>query len=262
MNLKKQLCARATTKYAIRKIKCSLAKNEFERRILFQFEPPVIMPQVYENIDDLVKIYDKLFFSCKVNNHKCHYFNTPQTYNDVIPNYWEKSDRKFLVAINSNKKPRFPYRELYSERIKAMAFFSKTNEIDLYGYGWEGSVLQKIYRGPVLSKYLALSKYNFAICFENMVMSGYIEKIFDCFFVGTIPVYLGAPDIQEYVSKECFIDMRDFENYGKLRLFLKSLTKSEIESYRENARKYLSSEQYKPFTKEKFAEIFVDAIKN
>ncbi len=93
-------------------------------------------------------------------------------------------------------------------------------------------------------------------------MSGFVtEKIFDCFYAGTIPVYLGAPDIEKYVPKECFIDMRNFKDYGKLRQFLKSLTKSEINAYKENARKYLEPEQFEPYTKEHFAEMFVADIR-
>jgi hypothetical protein len=247
--------------------------NKFKKKILFHFEPPVVTPSVYKNINALFKIYDELFFSCILDNSKCGYFNWPQPHNNVIPNYWENTNRYFLTMINANKKPNSRHMELFSERIKAVKFFSRSNEIDLYGFEWDKrpffpywfykNALQKVYKGSVESKYQTLSKYNFAICFENLIMPGFVtEKIFDCFFAGTVPVYWGAPDIEENVPKECFIDMRNFKDYNKLRLFLKLLTKSEIESYRENTRKYLSSEQYKPFTKEHFAEVFVDVVKN
>lgn len=247
-------------------------KNNINKKILFHFEPPVVTPSVYKNINVLFKIYDEIFLSCRLNNSKCGYFNWPQPHNDVIPNYWENINRYFLTMINANKKHRSRHKELYSERIKAVEFFSGNNDIDLYGFGWDKrpffpywfykSALQKVYRGSVESKYQTLSKYNFAICFENMIMSGFVtEKIFDCFYAGTIPVYLGAPDIEKYVPKECFIDMRNFKDYGKLRQFLKSLTKSEINAYKENARKYLESEQFEPYTKEHFAEMFVAAIR-
>lgn len=249
-----------------------LKNNKFKKRILFQFEPPVVMLDVYKNINHLSEIYDEIFLSCTLNNSKCGYFNWPQPHNDVIPNYWENINRYFLTMINANKKPRSRHKELYSERIKAVEFFSGNNDIDLYGFEWDKrpffpywfykSALQKVYRGSVESKYQTLSKYNFAICFENMIMSGFVtEKIFDCFYAGTIPVYLGAPDIEKYVPKECFIDMRNFKDYGESRQFLKSLTKSEINAYKENAREYLESEQFEPYTKEHFAEMFVAAIR-
>jgi len=94
-------------------------------------------------------------------------------------------------------------------------------------------------------------------------LPGYItDKIFDCFFVGTIPIYLGAPDIAEYIPRNCFIDMRDFKSYEELRMFLKSLPESEIKTYKENGLRFLESEQYKLFTKEHFARIFVEACES
>ena len=56
--------------------------------------------------------------------------------------------------------------------------------------------------------------------------------------------------------------MRRFKNYTELRNFLKSLSESEIKTYKENGRRFLESEQYKPFTKEYFAKIFVDTCIN
>jgi hypothetical protein len=238
--------------------------DNFKKKILFHFEPPVVHPYVYKNIDYLTSIYDAVFLVCKIDNIKCHYFYFPQSYSNILSEYWDNTRRSFLTMILSNKKPRpFPnVKELYSERLKVVNFFGKTNDIDLYGFGWDKSDLQKVYKGSVESKYPVLSKYNFAISFENCIMPGYItDRIFDCFIAGTIPVYWGAPDIEEYIPKECFIDMREFKDYSELRQFLKSLTKSEINSYKENARKYLESEQFEPYTKEHFAEMFVDAIR-
>jgi len=243
----------------------------------FIWEPPVVAPKLYESIKGLSKYFNRIFVHSSgeglesdiKNGVKLSKLYWPQTENNIIEKYWQNKERKFLTIINANKKPKKRQMELYSERIKAIAYFSKSNEIDLYGPGWNRTILftpylfhrkavLKIYRGTVESKYETLSKYNFAIAYENMILPGFItEKIFDCFFVGTIPVYFGAPDIEKYVPKECFIDKRNFKNYDELKKYLKSLTEKEIASYKEAARSYLNSEKYKPFTKEYFAEMFL-----
>ncbi len=121
--------------------------------------------------------------------------------------------------------------------------------------------IRLVYRGPAASKSETLGQYTFALCFENMVLKGWItEKIFDCFFVGTIPIYWGAPDIGEHVPPECFIDMRRFASYQELRSYLKSLSKKDIQEYKDNAREYLKSPQFRPFTKEAFVELFARII--
>ena len=40
--------------------------------------------------------------------------------------------------ISSNEIPRTRHNELYSERLKAIPFFQKRGEVDLYGVGWDG----------------------------------------------------------------------------------------------------------------------------
>lgn len=114
---------------------------------------------------------------------------------------------------------------------------------------------RKVYRGFASSKSQVLGKYKFAICFENSVLKGWItEKIFDCFFAGTVPVYWGAPDIQDHIPADCFIDMRQFKNYAELKDRLKSMTDGEVMAYRECARAFLSSPAFRPYMKQTFVE--------
>jgi alpha(1,3/1,4) fucosyltransferase len=224
------------------------------------------------------------------------HFCWPQSFNAVHEDVWQGRDRKFLVMINSNRLPALQEKALYAERRKALEFFIQFGEIDLYGQGWNGPAMQmgrsrlpytlvrlyrkwpevwnrlrpdpqlvrirKAYRGLAGSKAAVLGQYRFAICFENMVLKGWMtEKMFDCFFAGTVPVYWGAPDVTDYVPAECFIDMRQFADFTDLRRHLKSLPNSDVERYRRNARDFLGSPRYRPFTKEAFAEHFVRMIR-
>jgi hypothetical protein len=230
----------------------------------------------------------------------------PQSFESVHEEIWPRSSRKFLVMMNANKVPRYqtPCRELYGERMKAVEYFARTGDIDLYGRGWDGptirvgqwcvpgtfgklpmpGTLQQIhrgfvkawqgifpeprlvaarraYRGSVASKSGTLGNYKFALCFENSILKGYVtEKLFDSFFAGAIPVYWGAPDIEQHVPQDCFIDMRRFEDYGALKEYLKSLEESDIRRYKENARAFLTSPRFRPFTKQAFTEIFARII--
>ena len=247
--------------------------KKFQKSIVFHFEPPVIMPEIRYLTGEIIKTYNTVFFTWKMNNAKAGYFHTPQAHEGIFLEYWENKNRGFTTLINSNKKSLFRYKELLTERIRAVLHFSKTQDIDLYGFGWESRPLfpywfkkndiAKVYKGSVEDKYETLSKYTFGFAYENCELPGYItDKIFDCFFVGTIPIYLGAPDVTEYIPKNCFIHMRDFKNYKELRRLLKSLSKEQIQEYKEQGRRFLESEQYKPFTKERFAEIFVEACLN
>jgi hypothetical protein len=193
--------------------------------------------------------------------------------------------------INSNKLPRIDDMELYRERMRAVDYFAEFGEIDLFGGGWNDPSnrvgnswmphtlrrwrlealriwqllfpnpyllsARSVYKGRTDSKSETLSQYTFALCFENMILKGWItEKLFDCFFSGTIPIYWGAPEINDVIPKECYIDMRDFSGYSDLRRFLKSLTPEDIAGYKSSARSFLDSDHFRPFTAEAFTEIF------
>ncbi len=107
-----------------------------------------------------------------------------------------------------------------------------------------------------------MKNYRFSICFENVShIPGYIsEKIFACFAAGTVPVYLGPPNIEEYIPAECFIDYRKFKDNEQLYLFLKNMSEDAYQSYLENIRLFLNSEKAYLFSVENFTKTLHEAI--
>ena len=56
--------------------------------------------------------------------------------------------------------------------------------------------------------------YKFTIAFENTALRGYIcEKITQPILAGSIPIYWGAPEVEEYINPEAFIHVRNFRSY-------------------------------------------------
>jgi hypothetical protein len=180
----------------------------------------------------------------------------PQPYSKVLVPYWNNADRQNrIVVINGNHIPRSFQGELYSRRIEAMADLAKLDAVDLYGRGWDKwwshrsmwppywrnyRALMSIYRGSCESKYEVLSRYRFSLCFENMTMKGYLtEKLFDCLYAGTIPLYLGAPDIRELVPEGAYIDCRNFGSWKEMWHDVSRIPKEEIESMRLAGREFI-----------------------
>jgi alpha(1,3/1,4) fucosyltransferase len=269
----------------------------------FIFESPIVEPGIYRKITQLQHNFRRIFtwsdsasllHFTRLPLH-CRHFHWPQSFDQVHEQIWSGRERKFLVMINANKLPRLYWNELYTERMRAVAYFSQHGEIDLYGIGWNEpswrlgrthvpytitrsyrfflthwqkikpdpllQAARKVYRGKAESKSTTLGGYTFSLCFENMILKGWItEKIFDCFFAGTVPIYLGAPDIQDHIPQDCFIDMRHFPDYASLHKYLKSLTPDQVDGFRLRARQFLASSQYEPFTRRAFAEQFRQII--
>src|SRR5262249_25890416 len=86
------------------------------------------------------------------------------------------------------------------------------------------------------------------------------EKLFDCFFAGTVPAYRGAPHVLDWVPVYCFIEMRQFTDLAQLRAFLHALPQSQLQQYREAAGVYLASDQFKPFRLKAFADLITGIV--
>ena len=67
-----------------------------------------------------------------------------------------------------------------------------------------------------------LNRYKFIFVCENSITDGYItEKIFNCFFARTIPIYFGAKNINDYIDNNTFINMNDnTQSINKIELLM------------------------------------------
>lgn len=254
----------------------NLGKVEFKSFVIF--EPPVVAPHLYANLKNLTKQFESVFVYntigngypiCGVDQSKLRPLYFPLPYQGVLTHFWDNTPRMdTIVLINGNHNPwlhsfrRFhisvPQSELYSKRIEAVGSLSHHNAIHLFGPRWKDwwspfsfwppywkhrKEIVKCYKGSCQSKYEVLSRYRFALCLENMVMDGYItEKIFDCFYAGTIPLYLGAPDIDQRVPREAFVDCRDFASWTELWEFVKNMPPNKVAQMREAGREFMASD--------------------
>ncbi len=269
----------------------------------FAFESPIVEPSIYTRLPEIAdrfrRVYsfsdsDSLtpFTKRRVN---VSHFDIPYPIDSVRENVWRREGRDFLVMMNHNKLPALTFNELYTERMRAVEFFARYREIDLYGSGWNEVPFQmgttwkpataqylerflrnqwervspdpllraarSVYRGTARSKIDTIGNYTFCVCFENAKLRGWItEKIFDCFVAGTVPVYWGADDVEQQIPQDCFIDMRRFEGYEDLRRFLKDLSPAHVHAYRTAAREFMSSSRFLPFRKQAFTDRLAEIV--
>ena len=108
------------------------------------------------------------------------------------PKIYEKS--KMISMISSNKTMCEGHR-LRLEWVDRIG-----DQLDLYGRGFN----------EIVDKEEGLCDYMFSVAIENGQYETYFtEKLLDCFATGTIPVYLGAPDIGDHFNKDGIIDLTD-----------------------------------------------------
>lgn len=90
--------------------------------------------------------------------------------------------------------------------------------------------------GPA-SKRAALARYRFTLAFENAIDEDYVtEKLFDPLLMGSVPVYLGAPNVDAFApGDDCFIDAARFDSPRALAAHLLALAADET-SYQRHHR--------------------------
>jgi len=262
-------------------------KNNSKELYLIISESPMIRP---DNLDVKNHIYFKKIFTCyddMVDNKKYFKLNYSHLIPDSIP-FNIENRTKLCCTIASNKLIKKPL-ALYLERIIAIRWFEENHpqDFDLYGKGWDrynfsGKILginiarlnrltfltkllrphYPSWRGIIKSKRETYKKYKFSICYENATgFNGYItEKIFDCFFGGCIPIYLGAPNVSLHIPENTFIDKRKFKTYEKLYTYIKNMPHQAYLDYLENINKFLRNEKAYPFSADYFADTIIKEI--
>ena len=253
-----------------------------EKSVALLYESELIRPQDWT--DAALKQFRSVFtwHDEYVDNKKYFKFNFTHSGQVLFKTFSQKS--KLCALIAGNKAVKHPL-ELYSKRMEAILWFERNHpeDFDLYGMGWDtysfdsnflNKVFKKLrlaallkvkrpsYRGPVDSKLETLSQYKFSICYENARgIPGYItEKIFDSLAAGCVPVYWGAPNISQYVPKECCIDKEQFETYEDLYSFMTNMSEAVYQRYLNAIKAYLSSQQHQQFESHFNAQVVAQRI--
>ena len=130
-------------------------------------------------------------------------------YDPILQNSFD--DKLFCLAISKNNLNANKNKIIYD-----MARLGRIDHISSYNH----ILLNKsCYNSPELLG--IFNRYKFIICVENSKTSGYLtEKIFNVFLSKSIPIYDGAPDIEEYINKDAFIKYD--ENYINKVMLLSS----------------------------------------
>jgi len=166
-----------------------------------------------------------------------------------------KAARQWLSGNPNSRGTRNARFQLQARRLEVIHEMLGRGKLDLFGEGWD-----KLYRIPpearkkitplikksistVSNKRACLSKYKFNICFENFAAPSYItEKIIDAMLAGTVPVYLGAQDIKDYVPAECFVDASGFDSIDKLVDYLETISELEAANIIDAGQNFLKSD--------------------
>jgi hypothetical protein len=234
--------------------------------ILYRSEPLCVLPTAYK--PETIKLYNSVFSFGKseILNDGMHW---PQYFPDKEQSGWGNHDRlPKAVIINANKLSLIPS-ELYSLRRESI---KKIAGIDLFGENWNSNLKDRVkilaievMKDPMANlvtfmgrsrywfsswpetpspadKIQIMQRYKFALVIENE-LSYMSEKLFDAFFAGCIPIYIG-PDIAHYgIPKGLVIQCKP--TVTSLIEGFEVAKRTNFEDYQEQLEHWLKSESTK-----------------
>lgn len=137
---------------------------------------------------------------------------------DAEAEYNNKS--RFCTYIQSN--PRCQYRNEFAQFMLANGALSS-------GGPHMNNIGHVIPRDRKLKLDFFNSSY-FGVAFENGAYPGYVtEKLLDCYYANTIPIYWGSDTVHKDFNPKSYIYAKDFRNFDDLLAYLKSLSKNKNE---------------------------------
>jgi len=234
--------------------------------ILYRSEPVCVLPIAYK--PETTALYTSIisFGKSEAKKEGMHW---PQYFPGEEQSGWGIEDRLPRAALINANKLNLSSSELYSLRRESI---KKIEGIDLFGENWNSNFMDRIkvllievMKDPIrhlvaipghsrywfadwpettspADKIPIMQRYKFALVIENE-LSYMSEKLFDVFFAGCIPIYVG-PEVKDYkVPKELVIQCKP--TLKSIAEGLEIAKQTNFESYQEKLKNWLESESMK-----------------
>ncbi|MAF12189.1 hypothetical protein CMK11_17220 [Candidatus Poribacteria bacterium] len=217
--------------------------------VLMQTEPVVVLPREYtfevvDRFDYVLTLVDplaELDAKFRKYNHVAYGApvrrETPVGLSKRRERYPIDGRRDRACMILGNKTSDIPG-EIYSLREPIARQFHEHSASGLDVYGTPAFIDLPNYHGilPPGANRRKMSEYRYCICFENAhdpfwTAGVFSERLLHCIESRTVPIYYGCSNIERYVPPECYVDYREFEDFGELSHHLDEMTDSEYRGY-------------------------------
>lgn len=230
-----------------------------EKSFLWIMETPSSVKYLYQ--DNYLNQFEKVFTYQKKYVDNKHIFNLaiPYYFSQKVFNAEKAMAQKNVLIAQIAGNHYYDNRFLYHERRKDTVWLLENthDQYKLYGNGWNKlekelsdkgkKEFKSVYQGYIPNKQDAVKPAKFVLAYENASSDDYVtEKIFDVMVGGSVPVYLGAPNITEYVPADCFIDRTKFKSMAELYAYLSSMPDDVYKGYLERIRLFLQKADTHP----------------
>lgn len=206
---------------------------ESKIKIFWLLEPKAVMPYGYPKIIEIEDKFDYILtYDTELLKRNKKYLKYVVGQSRVYePKIHNKTKMFSMIASNKSFTPGHAFRHKISQKL------TNKHNIDMWGSGYKSFE----------SKIEPLSEYYFSVSVTNSKVDNYFTEILvDNFMLGTIPIFWGCPNINEYFDENGIIS---FDSIPELDEILSKLTIQDyydrIDSVKKNfeiAKNYISTD--------------------
>ena len=184
--------------YTDKRIPEAFSDDSGELKYAWFLESKAIVPELYQHLTDNMDAYLEKFDSIFVFD-KSFLSVSPKFKWVPAQGYWiqkaQMYDKTKMISMIASNKLMCPGHQVRLDYIEKF-----DGQVDHFGNGYTW----------IDWKEEGLCYYMFSIAMENCEVPGYFtEKVLDCFATGTIPIYLGDPDIGDHFNMDGVIWLSD-----------------------------------------------------
>ena len=223
--------------------------------VLLMLEPHTVLPGQYS--EDVYAHFDNVFTfvpSISERGGKFQHLYLPAygqpdatgALREVPTGCFDAGPRRHaIVMVHGNKASSQPG-EQYTARREFAEWFAAHGKTPMEVYGRPGFPDLANYHGEAGDKHQVLAQYRFALAMDNtwdpIWSAGYFTReVLDALYCGCIPIVKGCYDIERYLPADCYIDLRQFNDYGELDQYLQEFTPTLEDAYRDAICRWLAS---------------------
>jgi hypothetical protein len=195
--------------------------------------------ELYGNYDEFISHTAYMFYG----GHGDEYFEL-----DNIINYskLEKNKNTSCIVTYRSTSPLCGTNNnnIYDKRVSLAEYLLDHNyDVDVYGQLWEYSNRTNAnLKRHIYTKFIGLDDYRYSIGIENSQEHNYItEKLYDIIFFNTIPIYAGAPNINDIpIIRDIVVTLPNLDNKEECANIISTLTE---DFYNKNSFKFKEIKQ-------------------
>jgi hypothetical protein len=163
--------------------------------------------------------------------------------------------------------------QLHDARLDLLHVLGLRDQVDVFGHGWDDIrnlpirqakrllPIRSMFKGPCDDKQEVLRHYKFTIAYENTAYPEWVtEKVIDAMVAGSVPVYMGAPDVVERLPAEAFVDARAFSGPEAIAAYMEQMTEAEATAIIHAGQAFLRSSPGQRYSYEGFGEWIVSLL--